>query len=227
MSRSKRNLLFLFLFCLVTTIGGVYLLGGIKPAQLKIFLGSLGIRAPIIYILLYILATLFLLPSTPLNLTGGALFGLLWGTLWTSLGAVLAAIISFTFTRTIGREYMSKRLAGRWENLNAELYQGGLFYMFALRLLPLIPYGLVNFAAGLTSIKFKDYLLGTILGTVPGILPFVMMGSGLNSVKDGNVVPFLSGLGLIGVLVGLATWYRRRRRSPIEQLSQKEAKRVK
>ena len=211
MSPNKRNILIIFLFCLVTTVAGVYLLGGVKPAQIKAFLESLGGWAPIIYILLYIVGTLFLLPSTPLNLAGGALFGVFWGTLWTSIGAILAAIISFTFTRTIGREYISRRFAGRWETLNAELYHGGLFYMFALRLLPLIPYGLVNFAAGLTSIKFKDYLIGTILGTIPGILPFIMMGAGLNELHSGNLVPLVSGLGLVGVLVGVATWYRRRR----------------
>jgi uncharacterized membrane protein YdjX (TVP38/TMEM64 family) len=68
----------------------------------------------------------------------------------------------------------------------------------------------VNFAAGLTSIKFRDYFLGTLLGTVPGILPFVMMGAGLTALKQGNILPLLFALALTGILVGTATWYRRR-----------------
>jgi uncharacterized membrane protein YdjX (TVP38/TMEM64 family) len=76
--------------------------------------------------------------------------------------------------------------------MDAEMRQGGLFYMFAIRLLPIIPYGLVNFAAGLTSIRFRDYLIGTILGTVPGVLPFVMLGSsGLQAMRTGDILPLL------------------------------------
>ena len=101
--------------------------------------------------------------------------------------------------------------------------QGGLFYIFAIRLLPIIPYGLVNFAAGLTSIRFRDYLIGTILGTVPGVLPFVMLGSsGLQAMRTGDILPLVSSLALIGLLVGGATWYRRRRQSPQKALEESE-----
>jgi uncharacterized membrane protein YdjX (TVP38/TMEM64 family) len=165
------------------------------------------------------------LPSTPLNLSGGALFGVGWGTLWTTIAAIVAAIVAFVFTRTVGREYIAQKLAGRWEAIDAEMRQGGLFYMFAIRLLPLIPYGIVNFAAGLTSIRFRDYLIGTTLGTVPGILPFVMMGSGLQALTSGNVLPLMCALALTGMLVGVATWYRRRRQSPQKALQKIEKKR--
>ena len=95
--------------------------------------------------------------------------------------------------------------------------------MFAIRLLTISPYGLVNFAAGLTSIHFRDYLLGTVLGTVPGILPFVMLGSsGLQAMRTGNILPLMGSLGLIGLLVAGATWYRRRRQSPQQALAEKE-----
>ncbi|MGL5796005.1 MAG: TVP38/TMEM64 family protein, partial [Waterburya sp.] len=124
--------------------------------------------------------------------------------------ALVAAIAAFVFTRTLGRELVTQKFAGRWQAVDAEIRQGGLFYMFAIRLLPIIPYGLVNFTAGLTSIKFKDYLLGTFLGTVPGVLPFVMIGSGITQLSQGNILPLLCALTLTGMLVGCATWYRRR-----------------
>jgi uncharacterized membrane protein YdjX (TVP38/TMEM64 family) len=110
--------------------------------------------------------------------------------------------------------------------MDAEMLQGGLFYMFAIRLLPIIPYGLVNFAAGLTSIQFRDYLLGTIIGTIPGVLPFVMLGSsGLQAMRTGDFLPLIGALCLTGLLVGGATWYRHRRQSPQEALEEKERKR--
>ena len=206
----KRNALLLFLFCVLITAAGVYLLGGLDPEQVQAWLAAVGFGAPLLYILLYTLGTLLLLPSTPLNLSGGALFGLGWGTLWTTIAALVAALIAFAFTRTIGHGWAAQQFRGRWEALDRELSQGGLYYMTAIRLLPLIPYGLVNFAAGLTSIRSRDYLIGTALGTVPGILPFVMMGAGLQALQQGNLWPITIGLGLTGLLIGGATWYRRR-----------------
>jgi uncharacterized membrane protein YdjX (TVP38/TMEM64 family) len=207
---SKRGLLTLFAVCLLATGLAVYALGGIEIDKIQSWLRNWGIWAPIAYVLLYVVATLLVLPSTALNLTGGALFGPWLGTLWTSLGAILAAIAAFAFARTIGRDAIAQRLSGRWQSMDAEIKQGGRYYMFAIRLVPIMPYGLVNLAAGLTSIRFWDYLLGTTLGTVPSVLPFVLLGSsGLKAMRTGEVMPLLGALALTGILVGGSTWYRR------------------
>lgn len=208
----KKGILLLTIICIVATGGAIYLLGGIQSAQIRAWLDAVGIWAPVAYIALYVVATVLVLPSTVLNLTGGAIFGPVLGTLWTSLAAIIAAVVAFTFTRTVGRETVAKRLSGRWQAMDAEVRQGGLFYMFAIRLVPIMPYGLVNFAAGLTSISFKDYILGTTIGTVPSVLPFVLVGSsGLNALNTGEVLPLVGALALTGILVGGSTWYRRRR----------------
>jgi uncharacterized membrane protein YdjX (TVP38/TMEM64 family) len=208
--KSKAPIIAIGLFCIIATVIGVVLLGGIDRSQLQLWLQKMGVWAPVLYILIYSIATICILPSTPLNLTGGAIFGSIWGTVWTSIAAILAAILSFGFSRTIGRSFVEQKLAGKWESIDRQMHQGGFFYMFAIRLLPLIPYGIVNFAAGLTSIKFRDYFFGTLLGTVPGILPFVMIGAGLTALKQGDVLPILVGLALTGMLIVTATWYRRR-----------------
>jgi uncharacterized membrane protein YdjX (TVP38/TMEM64 family) len=208
----------------VATGIGCFIIGGIDQKQLQTWLQQMGVWAPIIYIVLYTIATLLILPSTPLNLTGGAFFGSWWGTVWTTLAAVIAAVVAFIFTRSVGREIVAEKMAEKGKAIDAEMRQGGLFYMFAIRLLPIIPYGLVNFAAGLTSIRFRDYLLGTILGTVPGILPFVMMGSGMRALSQGNILPLIIALAFTGTLVGVATWYRRRRQNPQADLLKIERK---
>jgi len=213
----KTGLFLLTSICILATGLAIYLLGGIDAAQIQAWLKSAGMWAPIIYIVLYIVATVLVLPSTALNLTGGAIFGPWLGTVWTSIAAIIAAIVSFSFTRTIGREAVAKRLAGRWQAMDAEVRRGGIFYMFAIRLLPIMPYGLVNFAAGLTSVSFKDYVLGTTIGTVPSVLPFVMLGSsGLKAMKTGDVWPLVAALALTGILVTGSTWYRRRRTFPVK-----------
>ena len=204
---SKNFLFLLTLVCLFLTSLFFHLLGGIKPGQLQELLKQAGIWAPIIYIALYILATILMLPSTALNLTGGAIFGLWLGTLWTSIAAITAAVISFAASRSFARKALVKKFAS--PAMDAEVRRGGVFYIFAIRLLPIIPYGLVNFAAGLTSVSFKDYFLGTTLGTIPGILPFVFLGSsGLQALRTGDILPLIGALGLIGVLILGATWYR-------------------
>ncbi|MEH2085853.1 TVP38/TMEM64 family protein [Nostoc sp.] len=223
----KTGIFLLTLSCIIATGITVYLLGGIEPVQIQALLKSSGIWAPIIYIALYVVATMLVLPSTVLNLTGGAIFGPWLGTIWTSIGAVVAAIIAFVFTRTIGRKAVAKRLAGRWQAMDAEVRRGGLFYMFAIRLVPIMPYGLVNFVAGLTSIGFKDYVLGTTLGTVPSVLPFVLLGSsGLKAVNTGDFLPLILALGLTGTLVAGSTWYRHRRtfsKKAVEKLKKSDS----
>lgn len=201
----------LFIVSLVATGVAAFLMGGISPDRLQLLLNQTGVWTPLIYIAIYVLATVLILPSTALNLTAGAIFGLWWGTLWTSIAAIIAAVVSFSFTRTVGRDVIAVKLGRNFREMDDRLQQGGIFYMFALRLLPIIPYGLVNFTAGLTSIKFRDYFLGTLLGTVPGILPFVMLGSfGLRAIQTGEILPLLGALSLIALLVAGATWYKRK-----------------
>ena len=80
MSKFKNSIVLLTLFCIVATGIGIVILGEIDRQQLQVWLETMGVFAPIIYLVFYTVATLLVLPSTPLNLTGGAIFGILWGT---------------------------------------------------------------------------------------------------------------------------------------------------
>jgi len=202
----------IFLITIVAIALAAILLGRVDLTQLQGWLQSTGGWAPVLYMLLYTIATVLVLPSTPLNLLGGALFGPWLGTLWASAGAMLAAIVTFAFTRTLGRKAIARKLSGRWQTLDAEVRRGGLPYMIAIRLVPFMPYGLLNFAAGLTSVSYRDYLLGTLLGTTPGILPYVLLGSsGLRAIQTGDRLPLVGALALTGILIAGSTWYRRQR----------------
>jgi len=219
----NRGAIAIILVVIATTAIAVYYLGGLNPDQIQLWLRQSGIWAPIIFIAIYTIATLLILPSTVLNLTSGAIFGPWLGTLWTSIAAIVAAVVAFAFTRTWGRQFVVEKLGSRLQAVDAEMMAGGLFYMFAIRLQPILPYGLVNFAAGLTAISFRDYFIGTALGTVPGVLPFVMLGSyGLRAVKTGDMLPLLGALLLTAMLIVSATWYRRQRRNPRRLLEEIE-----
>lgn len=213
LSKQQQVWLLFAVLCVLLTWLGLHLLGSHKPEQLQALIRQAGVWGPLCYVFLYAIGTLALLPSTPLNISGGVLFGPWLGIVWTSVGAIVAAAIAFGFSRTIGRPTMEQRLAGRWQAMDHEIRRGGLFYMFAIRLIPVMPYGIVNFAAGLTSIRFKDYLMGTTLGTVPSVLPFVLVGSsGFNAFSTGNLWPLLGALALTGMLVICSTWFKLRQK---------------
>lgn len=212
MKRAQRKIIFLVIICTLATIFAAYLALKIEAETIQNWLSTLGIWGPVIYILIYTAFTLLILPSTALNLMGGALFGAWLGTFWTTIAAILAAVVAFLFTRNFNQTRIIHRLNNHLSSLDKELQQGGLFYIAAIRLLPILPYGLVNYAAGLTSIKFRDYFLGTLIGTLPGVLPFVLLGStGSTALRTGDVLPVLIPLCLIGLLLGSSTWYRHNR----------------
>ncbi|HIK37023.1 MAG TPA: TVP38/TMEM64 family protein [Geminocystis sp. M7585_C2015_104] len=182
-------------------------MGGVEAERIRGWIEDLGWWAPLGYIVFYMVGTILLLPSTPLNVSGGLIFGVAQGLFWTSFAAVLAAMVSFFYARFLGHSWARQRFGGYLKKMDAEVKRGGLWYIFALRLLPLIPYGIVNYGAGLTSISSRDYFVGTVLGTTFGVFPFVLMGAGI---ARGSLLPFTVSLSLIGILVFAATWYRRR-----------------
>ena len=169
-----------------------------------------------IFIVAYAIATLLILPVTAFNIAGGAIFGGVEGMLLTSIGALISALLAFVLARMFAESMAGKYMtitvnSDRWSNVSDRLVSGGISYSFAARLLPLIPYGVVSFAAGLSPIKRRDYLLGTLLGTPLGIAPFVFLGStGVQVGSSHDVIPLLASSAGLAVLVILATWYRQK-----------------
>ncbi len=160
-----------------------------------------------LYIGLYLITTLALLPTTPLNVAAGVIFGPGWGLLWTVVGALLAALVGFALARGVGHAWVKRRLVKQWSRFNPYLHRRGGMVLFWVRLLPIFPYGLVNYGAGLVGISWRDYLVTLVPGTVVGVAPVVWLGSGLNA---GGGFWLWVGLGLAGLLWwGGRAWSRR------------------
>jgi uncharacterized membrane protein YdjX (TVP38/TMEM64 family) len=208
MLKPNRFIALIIITAILVTIVGVLGLGKLDEHQVEAWLAAAGIWAPLLYILLYTLGTLLLLPSTPLNLAGGAIFGIFQGTIWTTISAVVAALVAFVFTRTVGRNFVLKRLPERWLIFDKKIEEGGFSYIFSVRLIPVIPYGIVNFLSGLTSIRIRDYFWATLLGTIIGIFPFVMLGSGFRAMSKGQFLPLLLGASILGIFIFISTVYK-------------------
>lgn len=210
MQKAKR--IIPLLICLLLTAGALYVFGGLNVDKLQGVIKRSGSVGPLVFILIYVCATMLILPSTALNLLGGALFGPFFGVLWTTTGSIISAVISYAFTRTSGGRVVAARMQKRWPFIEKEITRGGRYYIFAMRLLPIFPYGLISYASGLTSLRFRDYLVGTIPGTILGILPIVLIGSsGVRVMKTGDALPLMLALGATGLLVVIATRYRNQR----------------
>jgi uncharacterized membrane protein YdjX (TVP38/TMEM64 family) len=152
MSKINSSIILLMVIFIALPAVVAYLLGWIDPLRLQGLILSAGAWAPLLYVGLYVVATSLLLPSTPLNISGGLLFGLSLGMLWTGIAAVVAAAMTFAFARTLGQTVIRQKMVGRWQAMDAEVRRGAKLYMFAVRLLPVLPNGLVNYSAGVVTL---------------------------------------------------------------------------
>lgn len=167
--------------------------------DIKTYVDSLGKLGPIAYIIMFALVPLTLFPDSILAISGGLAFGLFRGYIYTTIGALIGGSISFYISRNLGRNVVKKLTKEKLDNIESMINDKGFYIVFLLRLIPLFPFDLISYGSGLTSIKFKDFILATFLGTIPGIIVFTNIGA--KSVNIGSSSFYAS----IGALIFLIT----------------------
>ena len=161
----------------------------LTPQQLQQALQQTGGWAPVLYIGLFVLLPAFFFPVAVLALAGGLLFGLWWGSVYTFIGAVLNCALMFLLARYVGRSQVQRLVEQKLSNekfvsrapeavVNAEMADGkeGFLLLIILRLIPAVPYNLINYTFGLTGISFSSYLLASAIGIIPGTFAFINIG---------------------------------------------------
>ncbi|HUE97335.1 MAG TPA: TVP38/TMEM64 family protein [Longimicrobiaceae bacterium] len=136
--------------------------------------GAWGVAA---FILGYAVATVAAIPGSILTLAAGAIFGIAEGTAYVFVGAVLGSSAAFLIARYLARPLVERKVASdpRFVRIDRTVGQHGWKIVGLLRLSPLLPYNLLNYALGLTAVAFRDYLIGAI-GMLPGTLLYVYSG---------------------------------------------------
>jgi uncharacterized membrane protein YdjX (TVP38/TMEM64 family) len=170
----------------LATLALVWWLGGLAGAHLPRFaawVDDLGPWGPLAFIAGYALATVAFVPGVLLTLAAGALFGLTRGTLYVFVGATLGACGSFLIARYAARGAVERRLAAhpRFAAIDRAVAAEGRRIVFLLRLSPAFPYNLLNYALGLTRVRFVDYLVAC-LGMLPATFLYVYYGKVLGTV---------------------------------------------
>ncbi|MEW6349910.1 MAG: FAD-containing oxidoreductase [Thermodesulfobacteriota bacterium] len=144
---------------------------------------GLGAWGPLFLSAFYVVACVFLLPGSVLTLGAGFLFGLKTGFLSAWIGASIGACAAFLVGRTLARDWIANKMRGnsKFEAVDEAVGVEGFKIVFLLRLSPVFPFNLLNYALGLTKIPFPKYGLASALGMIPGGLMYVYLGSAAGS----------------------------------------------
>lgn len=146
-----------------------------------------GPAAPAVYIVLYAAAAIAFVPGAPLTMAGGVLFGPLWGTVLAVVGATLGAFGAFAVARRLGREQVEALAGGRLGQVDRWLERQGFVAVLYLRLVIVVPFNLLNYVAGVTGVRRRDYVVATALGIVPGAFAYAALGEGAVAALDGDL----------------------------------------
>jgi len=180
--KKNKKLTISMITLLILVITYVAFCRGLTPEILRNYIGGFGYLAPFIYILCFTMLPIAFFPVPILALAAGLLFGFLPGTIYTLIGAVLNSAIMFLMAKVLAKDavtnLLQRKLPENWSSFLFNLDEKkGFGIIFILRLIPAMPYNLINYGAGLTSIKFSSYMLATILGILPGTLVFLNIGN--------------------------------------------------
>ncbi len=142
------------------------------------WIDSLGWWGPIIFALVYIIATVAFIPGSILTLGAGVIFGVIQGSIYVFIGATIGATLAFLVGRYLARDWVSQKIAGnkKFKAIDEAVGQEGLKIVLLTRLSPVFPFNLLNYAFGITGVSLRDYFFGSV-GMIPGTIMYVYIGS--------------------------------------------------
>lgn len=173
--------------------------------------------APLIFMALYAMATVLFVPGSVLTIAREALFGPLWGTFYSLTGATLGATLAFLVARYLASDWVARKAGGRLKQLIEGVEAEGWRFIAFVRLVPLFPFNLLNYALGLTRIRLSHFILTSYLCMVPGAIAYTSLGYvGREAAtgSEGSIRKGLLALGLLALIVFLPRLIRRLRRTP-------------
>jgi uncharacterized membrane protein YdjX (TVP38/TMEM64 family) len=216
----KKSLLRLLVLLAIVALGVALLVFLPIPEYLTRFVEwtqSLGPWGPVAVAVAYVPATVLGIPGTILSLGAGYAFGVVTGTIAVSIGSTAGASAAFWVGRTLARGWVERRVAAhaRFRAIDQAVAEHGFKIVLLTRLSPVFPFTFLNYAFGLTRVRFRDYLLASWLGMLPGTVMYLYLGSTLKELSDlasgkveggvGQRVFFFAGLAATVVVTGYVT----------------------
>ncbi len=161
------------------------------------YVDSLGVWGPVLLVAAYIIATVFMVPGTPLTLGAGFLFGPVLGTITVSVGSTIGAALAFLVGRFFARDFVEGLIqkSPKFAAVNQAVEQSGFKIVALTRLSPVFPFNVLNYLYGATKVSFKNYTLASWLGMLPGTLMYVYFGAAAQNLAEVLAGKFEGGLG--------------------------------
>ena len=229
MKKMKKSLLrIILLIVLISGITAVVLYRDqLDPSVLEGWINDAGILGPLVFMLIYIIGTVLFFPGAALTLAGGALFGPLYGSFYNLTAATIGAALSFLVARYLLVDYVEQKTGGRMKQLKDGVENEGWRFVAFVRLVPLFPFNLLNYALGITRIKFWHYVISTYVFMLPGAIAYTYIGYiGKEAATggDGLIQKGMLGLALLAIVSFLPRLIGALRRGPmldVEALKEK------
>ncbi len=181
--------------------------------DLRAWFDTLGAAGPVAVIALMVVAILVSpLPSAPIALAAGAVYGHVWGTLYVLVGSEIGALAAFAIARFFGFDLLHKWFGKQLNSGLAGSQNVLMFTVFASRLLPFISFDIVSYAAGLTALKFWRFAVATLAGIIPASFFLAHVGSELVAGETDRILFAVGMLGLLTALPLLVKLFARFRR---------------
>ena len=159
----------------------------------------------------YVIGSLLLVPITAIILVTAIIFGPVIGSVYSVFGSLAGAVATYAIGRLLGQDFVRKLAGAKWRRLEKKIEQTGIVAVATLRLLPVAPFTVVNIVSGAFKVPLRDYILGSLLGLVPGILITNLFAQQFASaIRDPGIGTVLILLALITITVGGTVWLKRR-----------------
>lgn len=194
---SPRARLAVLAVVLVAGAGAAVVFGGPSKGGIERAVGLTGAAGPVVFAVLYVCLTVLLVPGAVITAAGGVLFGVALGTVLSALSATVGATIAFLIGRRLGREQVEQIAGRRLGRLDGWIARNGFLAVLYVRLIPIFPFNALNYAAGVTAVSLRAYVLGTLVGIVPGTFAYTALGASFDRPTSPE---FLAAVALIVVL---------------------------
>jgi len=190
-SKTKLSLLLVLLLAIIAIIWwlppDLLTLENLKARQadIELYRSKHPVLAVLIYCSVYVVFTALSIPGAVfLTLIGGAIFGLFYGTIWISISSTTGATLAFLMSRFFFQQAVKEKFGDRLNAIEENLRKDGAFYLFSMRLVPAIPFFVINLVMGLTPIKTLHYVLASWSGMLAGTTVYVNAGTQLSKLDS-------------------------------------------
>lgn len=199
----KKLFLFLLLFMAIIIVTSLRQKGYISAERLFEFIKTHKVLAPALFILFYSIGPSLFIPSLPLTIGAGFLWGPVWGVIFSITGATIGAFIPFLLSRYFFGDFIKERFGySRWLWLKEKVERHGWKAVAFARLLPVLPFPVLNYLFGITPIRAIHYLWSTFLFMLPACIAYVVFGSSMEElIFKGNIKGLITGILVVSLIM--------------------------